>query len=83
MSGQFENLRASSLYCARCRKAMPVRERLLLVLPDRDLYDYLCTGCGDSVGRREITVGEKMLAAARRPNLRVPAPPGAEPPIWG
>ena len=41
---------------------MPVRERLLLVLPDREIFDYLCTGCGSSVGRREVTAGEKMLA---------------------
>jgi hypothetical protein len=49
---------------------MPVRERLLLVLPDKEIFDYLCTGCGSSVGRREITTGEKLLAqavAARRP----------------
>lgn len=49
---------------------MPVRERLLLVLPDREIFDYLCTGCGSSVGRREVTAGEKMLAQAvsrRRP----------------
>jgi hypothetical protein len=43
---------------------MPVRERLLLVLPDREIYDYLCSGCGSSVGRREITAGEKLMAQA-------------------
>ena len=43
---------------------MPVRERLLLVLPDKEIFDYLCTGCGSSVGRREITAGEKLLAEA-------------------
>ena len=58
MSGQFESLRASSLYCQRCGKAMPVRERLLLVLPDKEIYDYLCTGCADSVGQREVTASE-------------------------
>ena len=49
---------------------MPVRERLLLVLPDKEIFDYLCTECGCSVGRREITAGEKVLAqamAGRRP----------------
>ncbi len=49
---------------------MPVRERLLLVLPDREIFDYLCSGCGSSVGRREITAGEKVMAQAvarRRP----------------
>ena len=58
MSGQFESLRASSLFCRRCGQAMPVRERLLLVLPDKEIYDYICTGCADSVGQREITAGE-------------------------
>lgn len=51
---QFESLRASSLWCNRCKAAMPVRERLLLVLADREIYDYLCTGCGDSLGQREV-----------------------------
>jgi len=61
---QFENFTASSLYCDKCNAAMPVRERLLLVLPDREIYDYLCTECGMSVGRREITAGEKLMAQA-------------------
>jgi len=61
---QFENFTASSLYCQKCKAAMPVRERLLLVLPDREIFDYLCSGCGSSVGRREITAGQKLLAQA-------------------
>ena len=59
---QFENFTASSLYCEKCKTAMPVRERLLLVLPDCEIFDYLCTECGTSVGRREVTAGEKMMA---------------------
>jgi len=62
---QFENFTASSLYCEKCKAAMPVRERLLLVLPDCEIFDYLCTECGTSVGRREVTAGEKMMAQAR------------------
>jgi hypothetical protein len=62
---QFESFTASSLYCEKCKAAMPVRERLLLVLPDREIFDYLCTGCGSSVGQREITAGEKILAQTR------------------
>jgi hypothetical protein len=58
MSGPFESLRASSLFCRRCGQAMPVRERLLLVLPGKEIYDYLCTGCADSVGQREVTAGQ-------------------------
>src|SRR5438128_11657034 len=61
---QFENFTASSLYCDKCKATMPVRERLLLVLPDRELYDYLCAGCASSVGRREVTAGEKLMAQA-------------------
>lgn len=64
---QFENFTASSLYCAKCKTAMPVRERLLLVLPDRELYDYLCTGCASSVGQREVTAGDKLMAQRAQP----------------
>lgn len=72
---QFENFTASSLYCEKCRAAMPVRERLLLILPEKEIFDYLCTGCGSSVGQREVTAGEKIMAqamAARRPRRRSP-----------
>ena len=58
MKNQFKTLRASSLYCQRCKVARPVRERLLLVLPDREIYDYLCAECGDSVGSREVRAAE-------------------------
>ena len=64
---QFENFTASSLYCEKCKAAMPVRERLLLVLPDRELYDYLCTNCASSVGQREVTAGDKLMARAAAP----------------
>jgi hypothetical protein len=51
---------------------MPVRERLLLILPEKEIFDYLCTGCGSSVGQREVTAGEKLMtqAAARRRPVR-------------
>lgn len=72
---QFENFTASSLYCEKCKAAMPVRERLLLVLPDKEIYDYLCTECGSSVGSREVTAGEKLLAQRQpRKRRRAPAP---------
>ncbi|MFL6538651.1 MAG: cytoplasmic protein [Chthoniobacterales bacterium] len=72
---QFENFTASQLYCDKCKVAMPVRERLLLVLPDKEIYDYLCTGCAASVGQREITAGDKVMAqaiAARRQRRSLP-----------
>jgi hypothetical protein len=67
---QFENFTASSLYCEKCKAAMPVSERLLLVLPDRDIFDYLCTGCASSVGQREVTTGEKMMMQAMQSRPR-------------
>ena len=74
---QFENFTASSLYCAKCKTAMPVRERLLLILPEKEIFDYLCTGCASSVGQREVTAGEKLMAQrrpARAPRQAAPAP---------
>ena len=49
---QFRSLGASELYCPRCREATPVRERLLLVLPQGNLYEYRCAHCGTSTGTR-------------------------------
>jgi hypothetical protein len=49
----FKKFSASHLLCPRCKQAMPVRERLLLFLPDGDLYDYICTTCGTSVGTKK------------------------------
>ncbi len=46
---------------------MPVRERLLLVLPDGELYDYLCQGCGGSVGSKtERATAESPLITPGR-----------------
>jgi len=52
---QFENFEASELFCAKCRKAQPVRSRLLLVLPSGKKFDYVCTVCGDSIGSKTET----------------------------
>ncbi len=58
---QFGNLRASSLYCGKCGEAKAVRERLLLVLPEKELYEYLCTVCGGAVGSREVSAAEQVM----------------------
>jgi hypothetical protein len=60
-AGQFEDFQASVLFCARCQQPQPVRERLLLVLPDGELHEYLCTGCGASVGSRKVTAPPPLL----------------------
>lgn len=50
--GQFEQLRATHLYCPACRKSMPTKERLLLTLPSGDLHGYFCAQCGSDVGTK-------------------------------
>ena len=49
----FEGLEASQLFCPTCKRAMPVRKRLLLVLLDKEIFDYICNGCGSMVGKKE------------------------------
>ena len=66
MEKSFDQLNASLLYCNKCGRAMPVRERLLLVLPDGELYDYTCQGCNNSVGSKTEKAGIDPLARSGR-----------------
>jgi ssDNA-binding Zn-finger/Zn-ribbon topoisomerase 1 len=51
-SGVFKEFDATQLYCPKCRAAMPVRKRLLLVLPEGDKYEYKCANCAESLGTK-------------------------------
>ena len=46
----FEQLEASLLFCPKCREAMPVRKRLLLILPQGNKFEYLCRRCASICG---------------------------------
>lgn len=46
----FDQLEATMLFCPKCRVAGPVRKRLLLILPQGDKYEYLCSRCGSICG---------------------------------
>ncbi|MBT8332534.1 MAG: cytoplasmic protein [Deltaproteobacteria bacterium] len=48
----YKEFDATELYCPRCKQAVPVRKRLLLVLPEGDKYEYLCAYCSESVGTK-------------------------------
>ena len=72
MTQQFGAFTASELYCPKCKRAQRVRERLLLVLPSGELYEFLCTACGMSLGKR--TVSGPAVAAARPAPRPVPRP---------
>ena len=50
--GMYKEFDATELYCPRCKQAVPVRKRLLLVLPDGDKYEYRCAYCSASVGTK-------------------------------
>ena len=50
----YRDLAASALFCSRCRQAVPVRQRLLLVLPDGELFEYVCQVCADSLGTKKV-----------------------------
>ncbi len=52
---QFEQFRATHLYCSTCRRSMPTKERLLLTLPTGELYGYTCVQCGTDVGTKTDT----------------------------
>ncbi len=59
---QYKDFDATQLFCPKCKQAVPVRKRLLLVLPSGDKYDYTCVFCGTSVGEKTVT---------NRDNLRI------------
>jgi hypothetical protein len=58
--GTFQDFEATSLYCPRCKNAVPVRKRLLLVLVDGELYEYLCAYCSESLGSKTVK-GEEQV----------------------
>jgi hypothetical protein len=60
----FREFQATQLFCSRCGTAQPVRERLLLVLPDGELFEYLCAACGAAVGTRKVEAERPPLLIA-------------------
>ncbi|MBU1125841.1 MAG: cytoplasmic protein [Candidatus Omnitrophica bacterium] len=60
---QFDDLQATYLYCNQCGGSMPVREKLLLILPDGYLFEYLCVQCGQVVGDKKTKLkdSDRML----------------------
>lgn len=62
---QFRSLNATLLFCPNCKEATPARERLLLVLPSGNKYEYRCAYCGTSTG-------EKIDQDHQAPTLIIP-----------
>ena len=51
-SGMYKDFDATELYCSKCKRPVPVRKRLLLVLPEGEKYEYLCAFCSETVGTK-------------------------------
>ena len=51
-SDVYKDFDATELYCQKCKQSVPVRKRLLLVLPEGDKYEYLCAYCAETVGTK-------------------------------
>jgi len=67
MGEGYEEFEATSLFCPRCRKAVPIRKKLLLVLPTGTKYDYLCAECGLPVGAKVDHDPTEFRRTAPRP----------------
>lgn len=59
-TGDFQEFEATTLYCPRCKSAVPVRKRLLLVLVDGEIYEYLCAYCSESLGSKTVKGQEQV-----------------------
>jgi hypothetical protein len=51
----YQDFDATELFCPCCKKAVPVRKRLLLILSSGEKYDYSCVFCGTSVGDKLVS----------------------------
>jgi hypothetical protein len=73
----FDQMEASLLYCPTCRRATPVRKRLLIVLAEGEKFDYVCTQCGTISGDKIERPAPQPLPRQRPrvPMTALPPPP--------
>ena len=50
----YRDFDATELFCPRCKRSLPVRKKLLLILPEGEKYDYICSVCGTSAGDKLV-----------------------------
>ena len=65
MRQAYKDFDATELFCANCRRAVPVRKRLLLILPEGEKYDYNCVYCGASIGDKMVTEKNNLKVTFR------------------
>lgn len=62
----FDQLEASLLFCPRCQKAVQIRKRLLLILPQGTKYEYTCVHCGSICGDKIETEAPSLSRVVTR-----------------
>jgi len=61
----YKDFDATELYCPRCKRAVRLRKRLLLILPQGEKYDYTCIHCGTSVGDKIVRMRDDVKIVLR------------------
>lgn len=56
----YKDFDATELFCPHCKRSVPVRKRLLLILSGGEKYDYTCVFCGTSVGDKMVTQRDNL-----------------------
>ena len=56
----YKDFDATELFCPHCKRAVPVRKKLLLILSNGNKYDYSCVYCGLSVGDKMVTQKDNL-----------------------
>jgi len=54
MQQSYKDFDATELFCPQCKRSVPVRKRLLLILTEGEKYDYSCVYCGTSIGDKIV-----------------------------
>ncbi len=61
----YRDFDATELFCSNCKRAVPVRKRLLLILAGGEKYDYTCVFCGTSVGDKMVTGQDNLRTVTK------------------
>jgi hypothetical protein len=65
MQQTYKDFDATELFCPQCKRAVPVRKKLLLILPEGEKYDYKCIYCGSSIGDKIVKEKRNLMVTLR------------------
>ena len=63
MRETYKDFDATELFCPKCKRAVAVKKKLLLILREGEKYDYSCIYCGTSIGDKLVkdTANSKFI----------------------